>query len=73
MHRAFLLASIILLAGCQAHNPTPPARQLSPDEQRARAMCQDMLTSDAAYGGGPDYWIDNCMKLRLREIKAGLR
>lgn len=72
MCRSLLLASILFLAACQTHSPSPPARALSPDEQRARAMCEDMIADDVRRQAG-EMMLYSCMELRLREIRAGLK
>lgn len=72
-YRLIVAALTAGLAGCQTTQVPQTASTETPDERRARAICQDMLTSDAAYGGGADGWIRNCMQHRLREIRAGLR
>jgi hypothetical protein len=65
--------NLIICDTMQSPTLPPPKTQAEADERRARAICEDGNTSDAAYGGGADFVIDNCMKLRLREIRAGMR
>ena len=75
MKASFIVVAAVVvgLTGCQATQTPRTATTETPDEQHARAICQDGLTSDAAYGGGAEGWIRNCMQQRLREIRAGLR
>lgn len=60
-----------LLAACTAQTQQRPAAVRSPDEIRARAMCEDMIADDVRRQAG-EMMIESCVVLRLREIRAGL-
>lgn len=63
---------VMMLAGCVAQTTRQPEASLSPDERRARAMCEDMIADDVRRQAG-ETMIDQCVGARLREIRAGLR
>lgn len=67
------LAAALLLAACNAQSPKPvTAAAMTPQERQARAMCEDMVATDVRQQAGETV-IENCVLLRMREIKAGLR
>lgn len=60
----------LLLAGCQTMQSPP--RIVVTDEDRARAMCEDMIALDVRAQAGEGF-NNHCVQLRLREIRAGLK
>lgn len=64
--------AVLLLGACQNRGGPAPQTTLSPDEERARAMCEDMIGDDVRRQAG-EMMLHSCMELRLREIRAGLR
>ena len=69
--RVFVVVLGWMLAACQTTS-APAPQVLSPDEQRARAMCEDMVADDVRRQAG-EMVIESCVQLRLREIRAGLK